>query len=34
MAIGVLLWAITWLVNRRTNAGKGGPSGASHSGHP
>jgi basic amino acid/polyamine antiporter, APA family len=34
MAIGVLLWVITWLVNRRTNAGKGGPAGASHSGHP
>ncbi len=34
MAVGVLLWVITWLVNRRTNAGKGGPAGASHSGHP
>jgi APA family basic amino acid/polyamine antiporter len=34
MAIGVLLWVITWLVNRRTNAGNDGPAGASHSGHP
>ena len=34
MAIGVLLWVITWLVNRRTNAAKDGPAGASHSGHP
>ena len=34
MAIGVLLWVITWLVNRRTNAGNDGATGASHSGHP
>ena len=27
MAIGVVLWFVTWLVNRRTNAGPGGPVG-------
>ncbi len=27
MAIGVVLWFITWLINRRTNSGPGGPVG-------
>ena len=27
MAIGVVLWFITWLINRRTNKGPGGPVG-------
>jgi amino acid transporter len=27
MAIGVVLWFITWLINRRTNAGPEGPVG-------
>jgi hypothetical protein len=27
MAIGILLWFVTWLISRRTNAGPGGPVG-------
>ncbi|MCU1518139.1 MAG: amino acid permease [Pseudarthrobacter sp.] len=27
MAIGVVLWFVTWLINRRTNAARGGPVG-------
>lgn len=32
MAVGVVLWFITWLINRRTNAGPGGPVGTQNIG--
>ena len=32
MAIGVVLWFITWLINRRTNTGPGGPVGTQNIG--
>ena len=32
MAIGVVLWFLTWLINRRTNAGPGGAVGLQNTG--
>ena len=32
MAIGVLLWLITWLINRKTNTGQGQPAGIENAG--
>jgi amino acid transporter len=32
MAIGILLWLVTWLINRRTNTGQGQPAGMQNAG--
>ena len=34
MAIGIILWFVTWLITRKTNAGPGEPADTHRSGHP